>query len=89
MADFKAGDRVKIITREFEHNDYAPHYGIFGTILEIDSAELICVERDRGVPVWYAPMHLAHLAHVEHNNSMDGTDEYDTIMQAQEIVNGL
>jgi hypothetical protein len=58
----KVGDRVVIVTREYEDNSNAPHYEIHGKITEKierkDSTDIFLVNRDGMSPpidrIWYA-----------------------------------
>lgn len=58
----KVGDRVRIVTKAYEGNVYAPHFGVYGTIERQDnerqdklhSNPLLLIRRDGDIrAIWY------------------------------------
>lgn len=94
---FNIGDRVRIITREFEGNGCA-HFGVCGTIVThnriVSQAEgpAFLVERDGltkgsyGYQIWYGENHLE----LEGGERMVSPEmELEEIHKAQEILDAI
>lgn len=93
---FKVGDRVRIITKEFEGNRCSPHFGTYGTVIEVLHWSNTNVKSQFKVSRESVPSDIQdiyyYVEHLELSGSypMEPPDmELDEIHKAQELYNDL
>lgn len=90
MSSFKIGDRVRVITKEYENNYAAPHYGMCGTVAFIHispSGVLYQVKRDVGEMIYYYGHNLEYETNPEFMPEPEMS--LDEIERGKLIVEGL